>query len=682
MRLGTTVGGRYRLLRGPLRGGTGEVWLARDLQLGRRVALKRVLAADGPPGTAERHRAFDRLRAEARALARFSHPHVVTLYGVEQTGRGGRATFWLVMEYVSGGSLADRAPLTPARAARVGTQIADALAALHTEGLVHGDVKPGNVVVTPQGLAKLADFGAAYRVGGAETITPNGAVSYTPDYAAPEAVRGRPEPASDVFSLGALLHTLVTGRPPRPGLTDDPALADVPLLANDPGHTDAPRHIDEDPDPYLAERQAARGETEIADAVGPLGELLAAILDRDPRKRPDAARARGLLEELAGPQEPLAPATTDPNPEHVPESEPEPEPEPEYNSLTGDPGWLRARWGRATAAWEARSRPVAVAVTTTAGLALVLAVVVSITQLGGTARENDKAAPPEPTTERTSVVGDHRTADPCALADPATLARFGDAELDRAYGNFDRCDILVDTGSDSPVDVEIHFEDGGRSELSTAKETVGGVAVADEPAESGTCGHTLLPAGDPDVNITVIAKQDEATAPLCAMARSATDHAVSTLNAGRIARRSPPPPADSLVQRDACTLLDADALDVIPGVDARDPLIGFGNWACEWESTTSDLWVELRFDRGRPLSAQDGTPTRIGGHDAAVEPDGEGDHSCLVRVVHRSYRTESGDRGVETLNLAVGGDRSAEGLRRLATELATAATAKVDQAAG
>ncbi|MFJ6569828.1 protein kinase [Streptomyces sp. NPDC091292] len=651
MRLGTTVGGRYRLLRGPLRGGTGEVWPARDLSLGRQVALKRVLAGDGPTDQGERQRAFDRLRAEARALARFSHPHVVTLYGVEQAGRGGRATFWLVMEYVSGGSLADRAPLTPARAARVGAQIADALAALHTEGLVHGDVKPGNVVVTPQGLAKLADFGAAYRVGGAETITPNGALSYTPDYAAPEAVRGRPEPASDVFSLGALLHTLVTGRPPRPGLADG-----------------SPQ-TGEDPDPYLAERQAARGEIEISDAVGPLGGLLAAMLDRDPRTRPDAARARGLLEEMAGPQEPFAPAVT----------AAEPEPVPEGGQEAGGPAWSRERWDRARDAWDARS-PATVAVTTATGLALVLAlvltVVLAVTQLGD--GDGDSGGDGGGSA---SVLGDHRTADPCALADPAVLARFGDAELDRAYGNFDRCDILVDTGRDSLVDVEFHFGDGGRSELSTPRQTVGDVAVVDEPAESGTCGHTLLPAGDPDVNITVIAKQDEATAPLCAMARSATDHAVRTLNSGRIDRRSPPPPADSLAHRDACALLDADALDAVPGVDARDPRIGFGNWDCEWESTTGDLWVELRFDRGRPLSAEDGTPTRIAGRTAAVEPDGEGDRSCLIRVVHRSFRTESGDTIVETLNLAVGGDRSAEGLRRLATDLATAATTAVRQSA-
>ncbi|WEB39860.1 hypothetical protein MOV08_11615 [Streptomyces yunnanensis] len=120
MRLGTTMGGRYRLTRGPLRGGMSEVWLARDQRLPRDVVLKRLLAADG---TAP----FDVLEAEARALARFGHPHVVTLHDVLtlpapgrlRVGRGRRTRQTrLVMEYVCGGSLEDRPPLPPRRAAR------------------------------------------------------------------------------------------------------------------------------------------------------------------------------------------------------------------------------------------------------------------------------------------------------------------------------------------------------------------------------------------------------------------------------------------------------------------------------------------------------------------------------------------------------------------------------------
>ncbi|MEV0503958.1 serine/threonine-protein kinase, partial [Streptomyces spectabilis] len=263
MRRGTTVGGRYRLVRGPLHGGMGEVWIARDQRLPRQVILKRLRRRDRR-GTRSDRREFDRIEAEARALARFSHPHVVTLHDVLTLPEGRcslprrRTASWLVMEYVSGGSLADRPPLAPRRAARVGAQVAAALAALHAEGIVHGDVKPGNVVTTPEGLAKLADFGAAYRVGGQETITSPGVLSYTPDYAAPEVVRGRPEPASDVFSLAALLHTLVTGRPPRP-LTGG------------------------DVDPFVAERQAERGEVALGPGLGPRGGLRAAMAAPPPK---------------------------------------------------------------------------------------------------------------------------------------------------------------------------------------------------------------------------------------------------------------------------------------------------------------------------------------------------------------------------------------------------------------
>ncbi|MFJ1747537.1 serine/threonine-protein kinase [Streptomyces sp. NPDC088116] len=654
MHVGRTVGGRYRLTQGPLRGGTGEVWLARDVEWGRDVVLKRVLTGDA---------GFDGLRTEARALARFSHPHVVTLHHAEQVGRGRKATYWLVMEYVAGGSLDDRPPLSPVRAARVGVQIADALVALHAEGIVHGDIKPANVVVTLAGLAKLADFGAAYRVGGMETITSNGAVSYTPDFAAPEVVRGQPEPASDIFSLGAMLCALVTGEPPRPRVA---------------GAVD-PR---EPYDPYIAARHAARGQVELNtdDAeFGPLGDILPAMLDRDPRHRPDAAAVRGLLEEIAGLQEPLPPA------------EPGTGRGTPYASLGHDERADAARGSGSSDRGGRWASPAALVRTLgsrplllgTVALALALAVAVPVTLRDADHRNSgtDDPRPPGSSTgppqKVLSVIGDHRAADPCAVAEPSALARFGDAQLDRAYGNFDRCDVIVDTGTGSPVDVEIHFGNGGRSELSAPRKTVGRVSVVDEPAESDACGHTLLSAGDDDVNITVIAKQNEGTAPLCAMADTATDSAVEVLNRGVIDRRSPAPPANSLAHEDACTLLDADALEIVPGIDARRPEVGFGNWDCEWESTTNGLWVGLRFDRGQPPTAADGTLTRINGRSAVVRPDAEGEHTCLVRVVHRSYDDHDGNTTVETLNVTVGGDRSKAQLRRMALELADVAAVEV-----
>lgn len=646
MRLGTTLGGRYRLTRGPLRGGMGEVWLARDLRLPRDVVLKRLLAADDPAP-------FDGLEAEARALARFGHPHVVTLHDVlslpaprmRRTGRGpGGRESWLVMEYVSGGSLEDRPPLPPERAARVGAQIADALAALHAQGLVHGDVKPGNVVVTPGGLAKLADFGAAYRVGGAETITPRHNVGYTPDYAAPEVVLGRPEPASDIFSLAATLHRLVTGRPPRPGGTAAPA------------------------DPYVIARQAARGEVELVPDLGVLGTVLPAMLTRDPEHRPTAERARLLLAEIAGAQEPLPP------PDDAGEGEPAPEP-PSVRRV----GLAGPVLGALSVTGRSRRSLIGLG-------SLVVLGAVAVLVAGLLAGDRGAAAPSAGGTtgaaRTASLLGDHRTADPCALVEPSVFGRFGTVELDPAYGNFDRCDVLVDTGDREPVDVEILFENGDGSDLAASARTVHGVGVVEEASDDQECVKDLLPATDPGTRIVVQAKRDEqqdgGRSLLCTMADAAVDHALRVLGRGRIARRTPPA-AGSLIRQDACTLLDSHALETVPGVDADHPDVSFGNWGCQWHSTTSPLWADLRFDRGGPLSASDGALTRIGGHTAVVEPDADGDRTCLISVAHRSFTDVSGDATVETVELTVGGDPSAAELRGLAAQLATAVVARLPQ---
>ncbi len=238
--------------------------------MGQDVALKPVRLGNDHTST------VTRLRGEPRALGRFrDHPHVVTLYTTEESHG-----FWLVMEYVPGGGL-DGQWLMPVQTARVGAQIADALVALHASGIVHCDVKPANIGMTRRGKAKLLDFGAAYRVGGMDTISANGPISFTSDYAAPELAKGNvPLPASDVFSLGMTLHALVTGAPARGGGDDDERLT------------------------YL---KAERGIVELdADGVGPLYEVLVAMLQRDPRARPDAAEVRRLLEDIVGPSQRVA----------------------------------------------------------------------------------------------------------------------------------------------------------------------------------------------------------------------------------------------------------------------------------------------------------------------------------------------------------------------------------------
>ncbi len=206
--------GPYRLARRLGQGGMGEVFLAWDERLGRRVALKRIRREE--PTAEER----ERLRREASAAARLSHPAVVRIYDLVEDATGDA----LVFEYVEGRTLrqllAEGLP-SPAFAARLAREIAEGLAAAHAGGLVHRDLKAENVMVTPDGHAKILDFGIAKAValgGEGETLTVEGAVLGTFHAMSPEQARGGEVDArSDLFSLGVLLYELLTGRSPFRG---------------------------------------------------------------------------------------------------------------------------------------------------------------------------------------------------------------------------------------------------------------------------------------------------------------------------------------------------------------------------------------------------------------------------------------------------------------------------------
>ncbi|WP_369145043.1 protein kinase [Streptomyces sp. R44] len=192
------------------RGGMGEVWQATDEVLGRAVAVKLMLAQATDPS------AGDRFRLEAQTAARLSHPHVV---GVFDFGTWDGKLF-LVMELVEGDSLqgnpADPLVLTAERVAVVAAHAAAGLAAAHRQGVVHRDIKPGNLLVDAEGTVKLADFGIARFVDDpSAALTTTGQIVGTGLYLAPERALGQPaSPASDVYSLGCVLYQLLTGRPP------------------------------------------------------------------------------------------------------------------------------------------------------------------------------------------------------------------------------------------------------------------------------------------------------------------------------------------------------------------------------------------------------------------------------------------------------------------------------------
>jgi eukaryotic-like serine/threonine-protein kinase len=257
-------GGRYRLVRRIATGGMGEVWQADDVVLGRRVALKMLveeLAADD--------RATRRFVREARATARLTHPNVARVYDF---GRDGGTPF-LVMELLQGETLAARlasGPLPPSEAARVAAAVADALEAAHERGIVHRDMKPSNVMLTPDGEVKVLDFGIAAAADETHSTTGSGLYA-TVAYVSPERVAGEPAmPASDVYSLGAVLYELLCGRPPFSG--SSPALV-------------ARSHLHDLPVPVrqLAPWVPAR-----------LAEACEAALAKDPARRPSSAASLAI----------------------------------------------------------------------------------------------------------------------------------------------------------------------------------------------------------------------------------------------------------------------------------------------------------------------------------------------------------------------------------------------------
>ncbi|HEV3495306.1 MAG TPA: serine/threonine-protein kinase, partial [Actinomycetes bacterium] len=256
------IAGRY-VLSAPLgRGGMGVVWRAQDTVLGRAVAVKEVVF---PPAMAEAERgpAQARVMREARAAARLNHPSAVTLYDVVQDQGG---TF-IVMELVAAPTLAevvrDRGPLPPGRVAEIGAQIAGALEAAHQAGIVHRDVKPGNVMIPAAGLAKLADFGIASLQGDPQ-LTSTGLVIGSPAYMAPEQARGEGSgPPVDFWGLGATMYYAVEGAPPFDRGT---SIATLAAVVNDPPRVPA--------------------------RAGPLTDLLTALLAKDPTTRPSGPEVR------------------------------------------------------------------------------------------------------------------------------------------------------------------------------------------------------------------------------------------------------------------------------------------------------------------------------------------------------------------------------------------------------
>ena len=277
----TLGGGRYRLEGSLGHGGMATVYLARDEELDRPVAIK-LLAEQLAGDSAFR----DRFLREARLAARLSHPNVVSVYdaGESEDGRP-----FIVMEHVPGTTLAEVGRLPPARAVELVVQAAHGLAEAHAAGLVHRDVKPQNLLLRDDGVLKVADFGIA-RAAETTALTQVGTVLGTAAYLAPEQALGEPvTAAADVYSLGAVLYELLTGRPPYAfdSLADlaeqqqSGSITPVSELA-----PDVPAHVEDAVMRALARNPAYRPQS--ADAFA--DELTATTPLATPATRPDHGR--------------------------------------------------------------------------------------------------------------------------------------------------------------------------------------------------------------------------------------------------------------------------------------------------------------------------------------------------------------------------------------------------------
>jgi eukaryotic-like serine/threonine-protein kinase len=274
------LGGRYRLGAVIGHGGMAEVHRGRDVRLGRDVAIKLLR-----PELARDPSFQGRFRREAQSAASLNHPAIVAVYDTgEDQGDGGGVTPYIVMEFVEGRTLRDvlaaEGRLLPQRAMEITAQICAALEQAHRAGIVHRDIKPGNVMLTPAGEVKVMDFGIARAVtGSAATMTQTASVIGTAHYLSPEQARGEHVDArSDLYSTGCLLYELVTGAPPFSG--------DTPVAV-------AYQHVREDPIP------PSGVEPEVPPAIDAI--VLKAMAKNPANRYQTAAQMRADLERaLAG----------------------------------------------------------------------------------------------------------------------------------------------------------------------------------------------------------------------------------------------------------------------------------------------------------------------------------------------------------------------------------------------
>ncbi len=364
-----------------------------------------------------------------------------------------------------------------------------------------------------------------------------------------------------------------------------------------------------DGDPAQVRAAAMKGIVDPPRHAGRLGPVLMRMLQSRPRERPTAAAAARMLAEVA-------------------RSEP-------TTGRAGSTG--RRRWP-----WVAAAAGVAVVVAA-AGLVV----------WPGPASELIGAAP-------APTLGDPATADPCSLLIPEPLDRFGETTLEADSGNYDRCDVVIDSGQDRFA-AQVQLDQSGAQLPAGVPEEHDGLVIVRGAPGTGECVRTLRLSDGNDVR--VFARLVRGTPPdLCAIADVVTETALTVLVRGPVPRREAPFDPGSLAVVDACGLLDPATVATVPGLETAEPDPSFAGWGCDWELPAPPLppgavpppaaSIEVTYDRNRGISRNAGNPIKVAGRDAASRPaeDGVG---CDVTVRHRAYTDQRGYPSDELLIVKV-----------------------------
>ncbi|MEU4362288.1 protein kinase [Promicromonospora sp. NPDC023987] len=614
MNAGDVVGERYRLERRLGAGGQGEVWEASDLNVfEQRVALKRAHAID-----VEGDR---RLEAEAEKLARIRHPNVVRVHDVVRDGD----SRWIVMELLSGTALADCGRVSALDAARYGAQLADGLAAAHAEGILHRDVKPSNVLITEDGVAKLVDFGLARSKHSATTLTSADAIAGTPGFVAPEALDpGRPfTAASEVFALGATLFHATEGTTPW-------GAGSVTELI-----------VRTSTEKVRSSRRA-----------GDMTAVLARMLSGNPRERPGLTAARDELRLIAGGHGP-GPAPASQHRLRI--------------LVAGAIALVLVVAGVVTAPFLADGQPDAASSP-------------SASPLGAASRTSPPKASPEPSAKKVSepratpapepqateprttekaepasaaetrvaltqraFTGAEKSADPCGLLGTGTLRAFGGTRLDSDNDVFNQCEVVV-TGNGTESAVKLTLYRGGE-DLSGDQGTLNGLRVyRDDHELPESCDRDLVAD---DYWVAVDAMQRDGDSDLCGMAESAARRAAALISAEKIPSRAAAP-SGSFIRLDACALPGSDALRAALTVDdLPSSRSAYGAWDCLWDGDDSRE-VRIFFQRTEPLGSDEGERVTYSGHPVFLQGD-RWEEGCLVSVVGNQGKSPDGDGQVAEL---------------------------------